>query len=219
MAREDAVNPAGNEALGAAGPGAAGATADLVARARAGDRDAYDRLFELAADRALLFVRLRLGPALRDKVDALDVLQEAYLEAHQAFPRFEYRGRASFSRWLCRSIVNRIRGLADHFGAKKRQARPAGGAPPPPISHVLERAAAPDTGPVTAVARQEERERLARAIEQLEPDEREVLLLRYFQDRTIEEVAASLGRSESAARRPLGRATARLGRIVGPASA
>ena len=67
-------------------------TASLVQRARAGDRDAYDHLFALAAERAQLFIRLRLGPRLRGKLDSMDVLQEAYVEASRAFPEFEYRG-------------------------------------------------------------------------------------------------------------------------------
>jgi hypothetical protein len=40
-------------------------TLELVAAAKGGDREAYDRLFARAAERALLFVRLRMGPRLR----------------------------------------------------------------------------------------------------------------------------------------------------------
>src|SRR3954447_7823132 len=90
-------------------------------QARAGDRAAYDRLFGLHADRALLFIRARLGPKLRQKVENVDILQEAYLAAHQAVASFEYTHEGSFLRWLCRIIDNRIRDLGDHFAAKKRQ--------------------------------------------------------------------------------------------------
>ena len=185
-------------------------TGALVARAKAGDRSAYDGLFALAADRARLFVRLRLGPALREKLDADDVLQEAYLEAHRAFGSFRYQGDGAFTRWLCRIIENRIRGLADYHGAKKRQA-PEGLAR---VSRIEQRVAASRTGPQTAVLRGERRDRLASAMDRLDDAEREALLLRFFQDRTIDEIAHLSGQSASAARRLLGRATRRLGTLL-----
>ena len=96
-------------------------TADLVARARAGDRDAYDRLFALAADRVLLFLRVRLGPELAARVEPMDVLQETYVEALSGFARFEYRGDDTFARWLCRIAENKLHGLAKFHGAQKRR--------------------------------------------------------------------------------------------------
>jgi RNA polymerase sigma factor (sigma-70 family) len=49
------------------------------------------------------------------------------------------------------------------------------------------------------------------AIEALDEPEREALLLRHFEDATVDEIAERLGRSPSAVRRLLGRAAARLG--------
>ncbi len=185
-----------------------GGVADLIRRAHAGEREAYDQLFALAADRVLLFIRMRLGEGLRARVDSMDVLQEAYLEAHRALPEFEPRDDGAFARWLCKIAENRIRGLADHFGAKKRQGKVE-------VTAVLERAKATGTGPMTAVARRENRELLAAAMERLEGKEREALMLRYFQDRTVEDVASLMGRSPTAVRRLLGRAAIRLGEELG----
>ena len=186
-----------------------GRTAALVARAREGDRDAYDRLFGLVAERALLFVRLRLGKRLRDHVESLDVLQDAYLDAYRAFDRFEYESDGAFARWICRIIENRIRGLADHFDAQKR--RPKGVAVH--VSRILEQARS-TPGPASVAAEQEHRQRLAAALERIEGEEREVLLLRFFQERTIDDIANLLGRSPTAIRRLVGRATARLGALL-----
>ena len=61
----------------------------LFQRAATGDRAAADRLFARAADRLLLFVRLRLGPALRPRLEPNDVLQEVFAHAHRDFGRFE----------------------------------------------------------------------------------------------------------------------------------
>jgi RNA polymerase sigma factor (sigma-70 family) len=49
------------------------------------------------------------------------------------------------------------------------------------------------------------------ALETLDPDEREALLLRYFQDKSVDEVVASMGRSRSTVLRIMGRARVKLG--------
>lgn len=178
---------------------ASASTARLLQRAREGDRAAYDRLFTLAADRLLLYVRLRLGKRLRDRLESMDVVQEAYLEAWRDLGSFEPRDDGAFARWLCRVAENRLRGLADHHGARKRQPRDVDD---------LRRSL---PGPATSAARREIRARVESAMDRLEPDEREVLLLRHFQGLTLEETAVVLGRSETAVRRLLGRAARRLG--------
>lgn len=186
-------------------------TALLVERARSGDRGAYDRLFERAAERVHLYIRLRLGAALRARLEPADVLQETWLQAFGAFDSFQDRGPGSFARWLCRIAENCIRGLADHHGARKR--RPEGGVAP--LSGVMERLRASTAGPGTRAARHEALSRLASAVEGLDPEAREVVLLRFFQDRTIDEVAAATGRSPTAVRRLLGKAVRVLGRDLG----
>lgn len=186
----------------------------LVARAQAGDDEAYDRLFALVSERVRLFVRLRLGRGLRSKEDSDDVLQEVYLEAHRAFGRFRWQGDASFTRWLCRIAENAIRGLADHHGARKRT--------PPPgmarVSRIEHRLAGSGAGPATLAVRRERAEVLAAALDTLDDDLREVLLLRYFQGRTIDGIAHLMGRSPTSTRRLLGRAALALGTLLEEAS-
>ncbi len=173
-------------------------TRTLFERARGGDRAAYDRLFALHAERAELFVRARLGPALRAKVQSADVLQDAWLAAYQDFARFEYQGEESFLRWLCRIIENRLRDLSDRFGARKRT--PA------------ELPRRDPTGPVTALDRAEHREKVLRAIDRLSEDHRRVLLARFFEGRSAEEAGEALGRSAGAVRKLTARALVELGK-------
>lgn len=183
-------------------PDSGAATAQLVSLAQGGDRPAYERLFAEVADRVLLYIRLRLGPGLRSKVESGDVLQEAYLGALRDLPKFEVKEAGTFCQWVCRIAEHRIHGMADHFAAKKRQAPET----PREVDRMLDGVRASGHGPATTIARREGRERLERALEQLGEDERSALLLRYFEDRTVEEIAANLGRSPSAVRRLLGRA-------------
>jgi RNA polymerase sigma-70 factor (ECF subfamily) len=173
-------------------------TKTLWEQARGGDRNAYDQLFSLHADRALLFIRARLGPKLREKVESVDVLQEAYLAAHQAFAGFEYTGEDAFSRWLCRIIDNRLRDLGDHFAAQKRQ----------PVE--IPRSA--PTGPATKLNRAEHREKVLRVLDELSDEHRQVLLLRYFEGLSAEDVGRQMGRSAGAVRKLTARALVEMGK-------
>lgn len=173
-------------------------TQTLWRQARAGDRAAYDRLFALHADRALMFIRLRLGPRMREQIESQDVLQDAYLAAHQAFANFDYTDEGAFTRWLCRIIENRIRDFVDHFGARKRQA--------------VDLPRSDPTGPVTAADRAEHRANVGAAMEGLDDDHRQVLLLRFFEGLSAEETGRRMNRTAGAVRKLAARALAELGK-------
>ena len=175
----------------------------LWRQAKAGDQSAYERLFSLHADRVLVFIRARLGK-LREKIEPEDVLQDAFLSAHRSFDDFEYTDDGAFLRWLCRIIDNRMRDAHDYFSAKKRQEVDV------PRSAL--------TGPVTALHRIENRERLERALEELGDDHREVLLLRYFGGLSAEDAGKRMDRTAGAVRNLTVRALAELGKHVGPDS-
>ena len=173
-------------------------TQTLCHQAKSGDRQAYDRLFALHTDRALMFTRARLGPKLREKVESIDIVQDAYLAAFQAFENFEYTDEGSFTRWLCRIIENRIRDMNDHFAAKKRQAVPLPKSGP--------------TGPITALDRAEHREKILRALDGLAEDHRQVLLLRFFEGLSAEDVGQMMDRTAGAVRKLTSRALVELGK-------
>jgi RNA polymerase sigma-70 factor (ECF subfamily) len=170
----------------------------LCEQARAGDREAYDRLFALHTERALLFIRSRLGPKLRTSLESQDVLQDAYLAAHQAFGEFTYTDDGAFLRWLCRIIDHRLCDLGDHFAAQKRQPVAL---PQPALS-----------GPLTKLDRAEHRERVAKALDKLSDDHRQVLLLRFFEGLSAEEAGQQLQRTAGAVRNLTARALVELGK-------
>ncbi len=187
---------------------------DLLELARGGDEQAFGSLFEAATPRLLLYVKLRLGGRLAGKLDALDVLQETALEAFRSMQRFEPRGAGSFSHWLCGIAENRMRDLAKLHGAAKR----GGLEVSEPLTRVLERVRRSQAGPLTAADRGERIERVNAALQQLEPQEREALVLRFFQGAKLDEIARTMGRSESAVRRLLGRSALRMGQLLEPSS-
>lgn len=175
--------------------------------------DAFDARFADAAERLHLYLRVRTGQALRAHEDSLDLMQETYLAARTAFARFEDRGDGAFVRWLCRIAENCIRARADHHAARKRR-------PPAElarVSQLLSRIAAGTLGPATRAERQEQRERLAAALAGLPREEREVFVMRHFEDLDLDAIADRTGVSATSVRRLLGRAALRLGERLGAA--
>lgn len=85
--------------------------ADTLQRIQAGDRKAYARLVDRHKDRAMtLAVRM-----LRNRQDAEEALQDAFVRAFQALPKFE--GRSSFSTWLYRIVFNVCSSALERRGA------------------------------------------------------------------------------------------------------
>jgi RNA polymerase sigma-70 factor (ECF subfamily) len=170
----------------------------LCDQARAGSREAYDRLFALHTDRVLLFIRGRLGPKLRTCLESQDVLQDAYLAAHQAFAQFTYTDDGAFMRWLCRIVDHRLCDLGDHYAALKRQP--------------VEIPRSNPSGPITQLDRAEHRERVAQALDKLSDDHRQVLLLRFFEGWSAEEAGAKMQKTAGAVRKLTARALVELGK-------
>lgn len=179
-------------------------TKGLWRQAKAGDRSAFERLFALHVDRLLVFVRAKLGGALREKIEPEDVLQEAFVAALKCFDDFEYTDDGAFLRWMCRIIDHRLRDAHDYFTAKKRQ-------------QVSLPKSAP-TGPVTALGRAENRQQIEAALARLSDEHREVLLLRYFEGLSTDEAGQRMNRTAGAIRNLAARALAELGKQMGASS-
>jgi RNA polymerase sigma factor (sigma-70 family) len=179
----------------------------LIADAKAGDERAQEQLFEAAAERVLLYLRLRMGDALRRERESLDVLQEAFVVAQQNLASSEVEDLGSYLTWLCRIAENRLLRHAQHDRAQKR--RPPGEREA--FSAVIDRLRDGQTGPQTAALREERRQRVIAALDTEPEDARRALLGRFFEGRTLDEIAAELGRSPTGVRRLLGESAIRLG--------
>jgi RNA polymerase sigma-70 factor (ECF subfamily) len=180
-------------------------TTALLREARAGSRPALETIFERYAPRLLAVIRLRMGPSLRARLESGDVLNAALLKAFQRLDQFERAGGASLMAWLARIAENEIRDQADYHGRRRRDA-----------ARVVETEGGPD-GLAAALRSQssrvildEELRRLGRALERLEPDHREVIVLRRLQELDLAQVATRMGRSADACRMLLARAMTEL---------
>ena len=173
----------------------------LLARARAGDAVARDRLFAECRDYLGLAARARVEAWLRAKVDASDLVQQTLLEAHRGFGRFQGATEAEWLAWLRRILdhnaadfVRRYRGTGKRQVGKEVPLAGAdssvAGCPEP---------AADQESPSTAAARHEGELALTAALAKLSPDHREVIVLRNLQRLPFDEVAKRMERSRPAA--------------------
>lgn len=186
-------------------------TADLLTRARAGERDAFDRLFARTLPRLEWFLGLRIGARLGHQVEVADLIQETYAAAFDGLDRFEHRGPGSFLRWLFALAGNQVRRAAERQGAHHRRRQSTGAS----AASALALAADPATGPCTRAERHEARARLQSALESLDDELREALVLRVLEERPLAEVAHTLERSESAVRRLVAKGLVALGQSLG----
>jgi len=184
-----------------------GETEDLLRRAREGSREALGLLFSGCSERLLALIRLRLGPALRQRVESRDVLQATLLKALLHVEGFRGEKRESLMAWLARIAQNEIRDLAAFHGQKRRevgQTLAVGGA------QELDGLAANLRSETSRIALDERSARLVEALDALTAEHREVILLRELEELSFAEVALRMGRSPDACRMLLARAMAAL---------
>ena len=172
---------------------------DLVEKAQASDRSAFNRLSSESGSRLTAFVRSRLGEALRSRHEVEDVVQETLLRAYRSIGRFQWQGDGSFLRWAISIADLLIRDLA------RAAARPVNS--PADLTRDLPT----DTFPPERGLRREERfDRFERAYHALSPEHQEVIHLARLEGLRMSEVAERLGRSQSAVRHLLLRALEKL---------
>ena len=171
---------------------------ELMARLAAGDRDALAPLVERHYTR---LYRIALA-YLRQREDALDVVQEAFVKAYTGAPRWD--GSAEAGPWLTRVTVN----LAiDRWRRNRRRGETF--APMADDDHAAS-LADPLASPDRAVHGREAGERVAIALRALPERQRAVVVLRHYQDLSLEEIADALGMSLGTVKSSLHRALARM---------
>lgn len=166
---------------------------ELVARAKGGDRSAFDELVRRThADTYTLAYRL-----CGNEEDAHDVVQDAYLRAFRGLKRF--RGDAQFSTWMYRITANCANTL---MGKRQRHRHEELPETVEDTDH--------DRDPVAHSDALALRADLEEALSELSPKLRAVVVLRDVYELSHEDVAAELGISQTAAKVRLHRARLQL---------
>jgi RNA polymerase sigma-70 factor (ECF subfamily) len=193
---------------------------DALARAKARDAQALGQLFQQFRDRLRKMVRLRLDRRLAGRVDPSDVLQEAFLDLSRRFGEYVADPAVPFYLWLRGLTGQRLIDLhRRHLGAQMRDASQEvslyrGGLPQASSEYLAEQLLGRMTSPTQAAIRAEMQIRLQEALNGMEPLDREVVVLRHFEEINGSETAGVLGIDRSAASKRYVRAIRRLKAIL-----
>ena len=191
----------------------------LSERAAGGDLEAWGTLLARHRERLQSALAFRLNPRIRGRLDATDVVQEAFIVATAR--RADFFGQSSqplflWLRWIAANTLLELH--RHHLGAQMRDAtrevsrrhHAGGDAANDTDEALVAQLSAGATGPATAAGRAESEARVREALAQMEPIDREVLALRHFEQLTNAEAAQVLGIQEKAAAKRYVRALDRL---------
>lgn len=153
----------------------------LIERAQEGDRDAFGQIYNLFYRRIFRYCQFNLG----DSNLSQDLCQETFLRAWKALHSFSWQKGGSFQAFLYKIARN----LIIDFSRKKKEF---------PLKDYQEIQSSEKLDEKTD--KEFDKERLNKALLQLKRNERQIIVLRYFEDMTIFEVAKVTGLREGALR-------------------
>jgi RNA polymerase sigma-70 factor, ECF subfamily len=192
---------------------------ELLGLARAGSSPALGQLLALYRGYLALLARLQLGRRLQGKVDAADLVQDTFLEAHRHFPEFRGVTEAELVCWLRQILAGIVANLVRrYYGTHRRDVRLER-----EVANELDRSsraldrnlASPQSTPSQRAARREQAVLLADALGKLPDDYREVVILHDLEGQTFPEVACRMGRTVDSVKNLWARALAQLRRSLG----
>lgn len=194
-------------------------TQELLSAARSGDADARNQLLERHREALRRMVGLRLDRAVQRRVDASDVVQDVLVEASQRLSDYLASSGMPFALWLRHLARDRMIDVhRRHHAARRNVSREQPMESPAHNDQSAFDLAAlvrdRELTPAAAATHHELEQRFAAAIETLDDADREVVLMRHFEQLSNKEVASCLEISESAAGMRYLRAMRRLRTIL-----
>ena len=157
---------------------------ELVSRARAGDAAAFEQLMLASQDRVYTLCLRMTG----NREDALDLAQEAFLNAWRGLPSFQ--GNSSFSTWVYRLASN---ACIDFLRKRKRRQEHESAASLDDEEAPLPEPADPGATPEEALERAELRRAVERGLQALPEHHRQVLVMRELSGLSYQEIGETLG--------------------------
>ena len=174
-------------------------TFHLLALVRAGDRSALERLFARHLRPLQRWASGRLPAWARQLTDTDDLVQDALVQTFKRIEEFEPRGVGALQAYLRQAVLNRVR---DELRRKGRQ---------PGLASLDDVEIESNHSPLEQAIGREGIERYERALAQLQPDQRELIIARMEMGYTYEELADMLGKpTADAARKAAQRALVKL---------
>jgi RNA polymerase sigma-70 factor, ECF subfamily len=197
-------------------------TQELLNQAHQGEAGAVDRLLASHRDALRRMVDLRLDPALGRRLDASDIVQDVLLEASRRLNDYLRNPVMPFHLWLRHIAKDHM--IDAHRRHRQAQRRSLDREQPILPAVFADRSSIElaarfldhELTPASAAMRHELQRRLETAVASLAEDDREIVLMRHFEQLSNQEVATLLGLSEAAASMRYLRAVRRLRSLLAP---
>lgn len=195
-------------------------TEQLLALAAAGDRVAWGALLTAEEERLVRMVAFRMDPRLHGRIDAADVVQDAFVQASAKREVYFRDPTVPLFLWLRGVVSNKMLELhRHHLGTHMRDAKREQPIEAPQrwddtSAALYVHLTAGLTRPSVAAVREEIKMQLADALDKMDPIDREVLTLRHFEQLTNAEAALVVGIQERAAAKRYLRALERLKKLL-----
>jgi RNA polymerase sigma-70 factor (ECF subfamily) len=153
-----------------------------------------------------------MGKEMRSKMESMDLVQDAFIAALRSLENFTYKNEGDFLRWLSTIAENRLRDHVEKLHTNKRDIRKE-----IPLNNresldSFDRTPGPValTTPSMIMSRQEELDKLEKAIDRLKPEHKEVIVLAKIEGLSHKEIGERLGKHPHAVCVLLSRAMAAL---------
>lgn len=195
-------------------------TEELLAGAKGGDGDAVNALLERHRDALRRMIDMRLDRHVQGRIDASDIVQDVLIEANRRLPDYLQQQAMPFHLWLRHLAKDRlIDAHRRHRVAAKRsvdreQPLVAGGGMDRSTLELAGQLCDPERTPAAAAAWNELQQQFQQALEELEEQDREIVLMRHFEKLSNSEAAEALGLSKPAASMRYLRAVRRLRQVL-----
>jgi RNA polymerase sigma-70 factor (ECF subfamily) len=198
-------------------------TLQLLEQARGGDPQAVNQLLQRHREALRRLVELRMDPALQRRVDASDVVQDVMVEAHRRLLEYFNNPALPFHLWLRHIAKDRlIDAHRRHRVARRRsldreQPLVMPGRGEDSTHELASQVHDPDLTPAAAATFQETLRRYQAAMQELDEDDQEIIVMRIFEKLSNQEVAQALSLTGPAASMRFMRAMRRLRALMGQA--
>lgn len=191
----------------------------LAAGEKDGNDDAVGRLLERHRPAIRRLIDMRLDQALKRRVDASDIIQDVMIEAHRRLEKYMENPVMPFHLWLRQIAKDRI---IDMHRRHRVAARRSIDREQPLASPRLDQSTVDLAGqltdreltPASTAMWEELNQRFQSACDELEENDREIVLMRHFEQLSNQETAAAIGVSPQAASMRYLRAMRRLRELL-----
>ncbi|MEZ6115792.1 MAG: sigma-70 family RNA polymerase sigma factor [Pirellulaceae bacterium] len=170
-------------------------TEQLLQRARNGNTDAVDQLFERHRRRLRGMVQVRMDPRLMSRLDPSDVVQETLVVAHKRFDDFLENRPIPFYPWLRRMAWNHLVDLhRRHVGSQKRSVNREVqfGISDNSALLLAGQLSSSSMSPSQKLMEKELKQRVMETLDAMPEDQREIIVMRHLEGMSIDEIAAAL---------------------------